>query len=60
VISWVPAADAQRQRGLDLQTAYAYAVLWGKGFAAEETKEAFARIGEFAGPNEKAAAPFTC
>jgi tetratricopeptide (TPR) repeat protein len=32
--------------------------MWGKGFAAEETKQAFARIGEFAGPKEKAAARF--
>ena len=34
---------AQRRRRLDLQTSYGRALLWAKGFAAEETKVAFAR-----------------
>ena len=39
----VKAAEAQRQRRLHLQTAYGQAMMWSKGFAAEETKAAFAR-----------------
>jgi hypothetical protein len=35
----VKAASAQRQRRLDLQTSYSHALMWGKGFAAEETKD---------------------
>jgi hypothetical protein len=54
----VRAAIAQRQRRLDLQTAYGHALMWGKGFAAEETKAAFARVGELAGPAENKAARF--
>ena len=34
---------AQRRRRLDLQTSYGRALLWAKGFAAEETKAALAR-----------------
>jgi predicted ATPase len=52
----VKAAIAQRQRRLYLQTSYGRALLWAKGFAAEETKAAFARVGEFVGPVEDAAA----
>ena len=37
----VKAAEAQRQRRLHLQTAYGQAMMWAKGFAAEETKAAF-------------------
>ena len=37
---------AQRQRRLDLQTSYGQALMWGKGFGADETKAAFARVGE--------------
>ena len=40
---------AQRRRRLDLQTSYGQALLWAKGFAAEETKSAFARVQEIAG-----------
>jgi predicted ATPase len=44
----VKAAEAQRQRRLHLQTAYGQAVMYSKGFAAEETKAAFARAAELA------------
>ena len=54
----VKAAIAQRQRRLHLQTAYGQALQLGKGFAAEETKAAFVRVGEFARPNESPAARF--
>ena len=37
------------QRRLHLQTAYGQAMMWSKGFAAEETKAAFARAAELAG-----------
>src|SRR5271168_717819 len=40
-------ATAASQR-LKLQTDYGQAVLWAKGFAAEETKAAFERVGELA------------
>ena len=39
----VKAAEAQRQRRLHLQTAYGQAMMMARGFAAEETKAAFAR-----------------
>jgi len=45
----VRAAAAQHERRLHLQTAYGQAMMWSKGFAAEETKAAFARAGELAG-----------
>jgi predicted ATPase len=48
----VKAADAQRQQRLHLQTAYAQAVMWSKGFAAEETKAAFARATELASTSD--------
>ena len=41
-------APASGQR-LKLQTDYGQAVMWSKGFAAEETKAAFARAAELAG-----------
>ena len=44
----VKAAEAQRQRRLHLQTAYGQAMMWSKGFVAEETRVAFARAGELA------------
>jgi tetratricopeptide (TPR) repeat protein len=44
----VKAAEAQRQRRLHLQTAYGQAVMYSKGFQAEETKAAFARATELA------------
>jgi predicted ATPase len=40
---------AQRQRRLQLQTGYAQAVAFSKGFLAEETKVAFERASELAG-----------
>ena len=39
----VKAAETQRQRRVHLQTAYGQAMMWAKGFAAEETKAAIAR-----------------
>ncbi len=54
----VKAAIEQRRRRLDLQTSYGQALLWGKGFAAEETEAAFARVGELAGQKENPAARF--
>ena len=42
----VKAAEAQRQRRLDLQTSYSQAMMWAKGFAAEETRAAFSRATE--------------
>jgi predicted ATPase len=54
----VKAAIAGRKRHLDLQTSYGQALLWGKGFAAEETRAAFARVAELARPNENPAARF--
>jgi tetratricopeptide (TPR) repeat protein len=51
-------AGAQRQRRVDLQTAYGHALGWAKGFGAEETKAAFDRADEFAGLAEDAAARF--
>ena len=44
----VKVAVAQRERRLHLQTAYGQAVMWSKGFGAEETKAAFARAAELA------------
>jgi len=44
----VKAGIAHRERRLRLQTAYGQAVLWSKGFAAEETEAAFARATELA------------
>ena len=44
----VKAADAQRQRRLHLQTAYGQAMMWAKGFSADETRAAFARATELA------------
>src|SRR5260370_40126661 len=42
----VKAGEAHRQRRLHLQTAYGQAMMWAKGFAAEETKAAFSRATE--------------
>jgi len=41
-------AAAARQRRLKLQTSYGQALLWSKGFAADETKAAFTRAKELA------------
>jgi class 3 adenylate cyclase/predicted ATPase len=43
---------AQRERRLHLQTSYSQAVMFSRGFAAEETKDAFARARELAGGTE--------
>jgi predicted ATPase len=47
---------AQRLRRRDLQTSYGQALLWAKGFAAEETMAAFARVGQFVVSDKDAAA----
>jgi predicted ATPase len=47
-IDEVKDAIAQRERRLHLQTAYGQAVMYSIGFAAEETKAAFARATELA------------
>ena len=44
----VKLALAPHKRRLHLQTAYAQALLWSKGFAAEETRAAFERTGDLA------------
>jgi predicted ATPase len=54
----VKAAIAQRDRRLDLQASYGQALLLGKGFAAEETRAAFARVAELTGQKENPAARF--
>jgi hypothetical protein len=48
----VKAAETQRQRRLYLQTAYGQAMMWAKGYAAEETRSAFARAAELAGTTD--------
>ena len=42
------AAAASASQRLKLQTDYGQAVMWSKGFAADETKDAFARAAELA------------
>jgi predicted ATPase len=42
----VKAAEAHRQRRLHLQTAYGKAMMWAKGFSAQETRTAFSRATE--------------
>jgi predicted ATPase len=44
----VKATRAQERRRLKLQTDYAHAVLWSKGYAADETKSAFEQAGDLA------------
>ena len=46
-------AIRERQRRVDLQRAYGQALFWGKGFAAEETRTALARVGELESAAEK-------
>ena len=48
----VKAGVVQQQRRLHLQTAYGQAVMWSKGFGAEETKAAFARAAELAAKSD--------
>ena len=49
-----PAAadEAASHRRMKLQTDYGQAVMWSKGFAAEETKAAFARAAELAAKSD--------
>jgi predicted ATPase len=51
-------AVAARQRRLKLQTSYGQALLWSKGFSADETKAAFTRAKELAAGNKTAAERF--
>jgi tetratricopeptide (TPR) repeat protein len=44
----VKAAEEQRQRRVHLQTAYGQAMMWAKGFGAEEARAAFSRATELA------------
>ena len=48
----VKTAEAQRQRRVHLQTAYGQAVMWSKGFAADETRAAFARATQLAAKSD--------
>jgi tetratricopeptide (TPR) repeat protein len=54
----VNAAEAQRQRRLHLQTQYGQAMMWAKGFAAEETQAAFSRATDLAAKTDNFAARF--
>jgi predicted ATPase len=55
----VKGATAARERRLKLQTAYGLAMSWSKGFAAEETKAAFARARELSVGTENLDQRFT-
>jgi hypothetical protein len=55
----VKAAEAQRQRRLHLQTAYGQAMMWAKGFSAEDTRAAFSRAAELAAKSDDFSARFT-
>jgi predicted ATPase len=54
----VKAVEAQRQRRLHLQTAYGQAMMWAKGFSAEETKAAFSRATELSAKTDNFADRF--
>jgi predicted ATPase len=54
----VKAAEAQRRRRLHLQTAYGQAMMWAKGFAAEETQAAFSRATELTAKSDDFAERF--
>jgi predicted ATPase len=54
----VKAAEAQRRRRLHLQTAYGQAMMWGKGFSAEETRVAFSRATELSAKTDSFADRF--
>jgi predicted ATPase len=54
----VRAAEAQRQRRAHLQTAYGQAMMWAKGFSAEETRAAFSRATEIAAKTDSFADRF--
>ena len=51
-------AAAARERRLKLQTSYGQAMMWSKGYAAEETKAAFARARELTAGTENPAERF--
>ena len=51
------AATATASQRLKLQTNYGQALIWSKGYAAEETKTALARVGELARESGNAEAP---
>jgi len=52
------AATASPSQRLKLQTSYGWALMWSKGYAAEETKAAFTRAQEFAARVDNAAERF--
>jgi predicted ATPase len=54
----VKSATAARRRRLKLQTSYSQAMMWSKGYAAEETQAAFARAGELTAGIENPAERF--
>jgi tetratricopeptide (TPR) repeat protein len=54
----VKAEAAQRERRVKLQTAYGQALMWTKGYASEEAKDAFARARELSGGTDAAAERF--
>jgi class 3 adenylate cyclase/tetratricopeptide (TPR) repeat protein len=54
----VKSAEAQRRRRLHLQTAYGQAMMWAKGFAAEETQAAFSRATELTAKSDDFAERF--
>jgi tetratricopeptide (TPR) repeat protein len=54
----VKAAEAQRRRRLHLQTAYGQAMMWAKGFVADETQAAFSRATELTAKSDDFAERF--
>jgi class 3 adenylate cyclase/predicted ATPase len=55
----VKAEAARRERRIKLQAAYGRALMWTKGFASEEAKDAFARAREMSGGTDDAAERFS-
>ena len=53
------AAESQRRRRLHLQTAYGQAMMWAKGFSAEETRAAFSRATELTAKTDNFTDRFT-
>jgi hypothetical protein len=51
-------ADASRERRLKLQTGYGQALMWSRGFGAEESKAAFIRARELVGAIDDATERF--
>jgi predicted ATPase len=54
----VKVAAARRERRVKIQTAFGQALMWTKGFASEEAKDAFARAREMSGGSDDAAERF--